>query len=717
MIWPEIRASEGFLGSNGRILPDEMRTGSSALTIEATAGNRKKFKMLAYSGGKLALKEYDLPVVVDLAGMTIAAQAMPMLGEHHGKAGESESIAITAKGLEISGYVDAETDDGKLIVAAKKGGFDWEGSIGASVQAMEVYAAGESVNVNGQTFTGPVYVARKTTLKETSFVKRGADTGATRVDIAASGVNAMEPKFEAFIKAAGFDPATITDPQKIFLKASFDAAEKAKETPPPAPTPTPTPIPAINAAADLQAIRDELKKDREERAEMARIADVTARCVGNPDVLATAIKEKWTPDRTELEILRRNRPDIQIITTDAGRTEIKASDCFEAALCISAGINEARVGKWFNEKIMNEATSQRFRGARLSTIMFEVIRAAGMHTRMGAITDETIRTALRADRKVRSGPDIRAEGFTSLSLSGILSNLANKRMIASYEAAAVVWPNFCAIRDHNDFKVHSRYRLDSTGSMRKLGPDGELKNISLQDATYTNQIDTYGGIIALTRQMQINDDMGAFLQIPDVFGRLARIRPEEAFFVLLLANATSFFHANNKNLITTASGVMTAANGIAAITLAETAFSNQVDPNNKPILVPPDRMLLGTVNYVPARNIYEGRMKITGKDQTEVSQNEHAGKYTPYKSAFVNNTAVKDENGAAITGQSSTVWWLFADPAVRCAIAMAFLNGNQIPTIQSEDAEFDTLGMQWRCFFDFGVGYEDPVAAVQINGA
>ncbi len=689
--------------------------------IEAAAGTRKKFKMLAYSGGKLALREYDLPVIVDLSGMTIAAQSMPMLGEHQGKAGESESIAITAKGLEISGFVDAETDDGKLIVAAKKGGFEWEGSIGASVQAMELYAAGESVAVNGQTFAGPVYVARKTTLKETSFVKRGADTGATRVDIAAThkGDSAMDPEFEAYIKASHFDPATITDPQKTFLKASFDAAKKAKETPPPpSPAPTPTPVSeTIKAGAEVQALRDELKKDREERAEQARIAEVTAKCAGHPQILATALKEKWNAERCELQILREGRPDIQIITTDAGRTEIKASDCLEASLCLSAGISEVRVGKWFNEKIMNEAVSQRFRGARLSTLMFETIRAAGMHARMGAINDETIRTALRADRKLRSAPDIRAEGFTSLSLSGILSNLANKRMIASYEAAAVVWPSFCAIRDHNDFKLHSRYRLDASGSMRKVGPDGELKNISLQDATYTNQIDTYGGIIALTRQMQINDDMGAFLQIPDVFGRLARIRPEEAFFVLLLANATSFFASGNRNIITGGGGLMSPTNGIDALTLAQTLFSNQIDPNNKPILVPPDRLLCGTVNYIPARNIYEGRVKITGKNSTEVGNNEHAGKYTPYQSAFVNNTAVKDENGTAISGQSSTVWWMFADPAVRCAIAMAFLNGNQIPTIQSEDAEFDTLGMQWRCFFDFGVGYEDPVAAVQINGA
>src|SRR5262245_30927624 len=137
---------DGFLTADGKkILPAEIcgAWGSSEIVIEAGAGARKKFKMLAYSGGKLALKESDLPVIVDLAGMTIAAQSMPMLGEHLGKAGESESIAVTARGLEISGYVDGETDDGKLIIAAGRGGFGWEGSIGASVQSMEVFGAGE----------------------------------------------------------------------------------------------------------------------------------------------------------------------------------------------------------------------------------------------------------------------------------------------------------------------------------------------------------------------------------------------------------------------------------------------------------------------------------------------------------------------------------------------------------------------------------------------
>src|SRR6185369_6333962 len=118
-------------------------------------------------------------------------------------------------------------------------------------------------------------------------------------------------------------------------------------------------------------------------------------------------------------------------------------------------------------------------------------------------------------------------------------------------------------------KVYTRYRLDASGALRKVGPDGELKHVTLNEASFTNQLDTYGAIIALTRQIRINDDLGAFLQLPQMFCRMARLAPEEAFFTLQLANTGSFFAAGNNNLITGAGGVLTAANVLAAITLAE----------------------------------------------------------------------------------------------------------------------------------------------------
>ena len=48
---------------------------------------------------------------------------------------------------------------------------------------------------------------------------------------------------------------------------------------------------------------------------------------------------------------------------------------------------------------------------------------------------------------------------------------------------------------------------------------------------------------------------------------------------------------------------------------------------------------------------------------------------------------------------------------------MAFLNGQRQPTVESADADFDTLGIQVRGYFDFGVSKGDKRAAYRMATA
>ena len=50
-------------------------------------------------------------------------------------------------------------------------------------------------------------------------------------------------------------------------------------------------------------------------------------------------------------------------------------------------------------------------------------------------------------------------------------------------------------------------------------------------------------------------------------------------------------------------------------------------------------------------------------------------------------------------------------------IEVAFLNGQQQPTIESARADFDTLGIDLRGFFDFGVDWIDYRGGVKSKGA
>ena len=161
------------------------------LTITASGG-QKRFSMRAYSGGKLFLKEFPWPVVVDLEGMQVESQQLPCPWDHDDtkRVGQTDSVTITPRGPNVgvmaTGFLDTDSPRGKLIAAAKSGGFEWEASIGAPLlEALEEVPAGKPVTINGLPFVGPILVARRTLLREISFVDRGADLGQTHIAIAA----------------------------------------------------------------------------------------------------------------------------------------------------------------------------------------------------------------------------------------------------------------------------------------------------------------------------------------------------------------------------------------------------------------------------------------------------------------------------------------------------------------------------------------------------
>ena len=155
---------------------------------------------------------------------------------------------------------------------------------------------------------------------------------------------------------------------------------------------------------------------------------------------------------------------------------------------------------------------------------------------------------------------------------------------------------------------------------------------------------------------------------------------------------------------------------IAAMASAEKKFNDQVDSNGKPILVSPTKVLVGTTLKGDAQNIFDEKVIINGSSSKDTpAKNKMYNKYRPVVSPYMDNTNIKDQDGKAITGQSATRWHMLCDPAVRAALAVAFLNGQQTPTIQSSEAEFNVLGMQWRAFHDFGVGMEETTAAVMSD--
>lgn len=511
----------------------------------------------------------------------------------------------------------------------------------------------------------------------------------------------MNP-FEKYVKASGFDPDNLSEAQENFLRAAYDA-EKARieaESAPPSAAPDAPPAASIQAGASVDL--EKVKADAKEAAkiasgeEFARVSAINAFKAGDfagldepklGEIKAQAVKEDWTPDKAELELVRAARPKAPNVAS-FGRAPA-SSAILTAALCLTAGHpgDDLIKRKDFDEQTV-EAADKEFRGLGLQQLMVECCLAEGV-AMPRVFGNDTIRAA-----------------FTTTGLSGILGTTANKTLLKAYATIDSVARRVFSESDVKDFKQHTRYRMISGGHYAKVGADGMLPHGELSEDSYTQQIDTYGQIIALTRQMIINDDLGAFLQIPRMLGREAALALEEAAFTVLMANASSFFSAGHSNYET---GAATALQ-VSSLTAAEKLFIEQTDSKSKPIHLTPKILLVPPALKVTAEQLMTS-LKLFGSttaDKGKPSDNPHAGKFRPECSPYLSNSG--------LTGYSSVAWYLLGDPADVPAIEIAYLSGKRQPTVETGNVDFNQLGIYYRSWFDFGVAQQDYRAAVKEKG-
>lgn len=151
-------------------------------TIQAGAAGTKRgtFSGLAYAGGTLRVAQWSDPVVLDLAGVS-ASQHVRVLGDHStaitGLLGEAE-ISVSETGINVAGTIVPGAPAADRALAFADAGLSVPLSVGVEPARVERVRAGEQIEVNGRSFTGPIDVVRACTVREISMVGLGADPDA-----------------------------------------------------------------------------------------------------------------------------------------------------------------------------------------------------------------------------------------------------------------------------------------------------------------------------------------------------------------------------------------------------------------------------------------------------------------------------------------------------------------------------------------------------------
>lgn len=429
-------------------------------------------------------------------------------------------------------------------------------------------------------------------------------------------------------------------------------------------------------------------------AEASRIEAINGITAEYPEIRERAIAAGWTKEHTEdvisgVKAVAAKLPSAtgNIIVRNGPAVDAKA---IEAALCLQCGIAENTIIASCGQQAMDIADGH-LRGLGLKDVMVEAARIDGKSVGVG-FSNETIRAA-----------------FSTVSLPGILSNVANKRALQAFTAQESIAEKLCSAGDIADFKESERYRITDIGDLEIVQDGGELKDGGLGEDKATNKLDTYGKTFTLTRQMIYNDDLGEFLKIPTAMGTRAKRKIDQVFFTRLLANPTqgdgnalfSAAHNNYKAGATTALGVDSLEKAIAL-------FLDQTDSDGQPISVSPKFLLVPTCLFPLAQRLTMSALLVGGSTAAPAQNVISNYNLLPVASPYLANSKY--------TGNSDTGWYLFGDPSQVDTFEIGYFQGRRVPTVEKGETNFNTLGMGFRVYFDFGVREQDHRGMVFFKG-
>lgn len=463
-------------------------------------------------------------------------------------------------------------------------------------------------------------------------------------------------------------------------------------------------IRAMNAAAppaaqpvNAEAIRAQAQQD--ERARIKGIGEAVRLAGLGAEVSADMIGRGITLDAARGEIFATlAEKDAATPTHNQVRMGEDAGDKFArgvtAWLAIKGGAT-ALVARAINAKAPDTVAFDpgEFRGMTLVEVARRSLELAG------------VRPELDKMRMI-------AQAFTRISQStsdfpNILENIMGKILLGSYATQPDTWSAWCGRSTVPDFRASNRYRMGSFGALEAVNENGEFKNKSIPDAEKaTITATTKGNIINVSRQMIVNDDMGAFTSLLTMLGRAAGLSVESDAYSLLgqnsglgptQTNSQPLFDATRSNVGTGAAISAASLDADSAIMAAQTDPSGNEILNLTPSVLLVPRGLLGQANVI---------------NESQYDPDTLANK-SQMKPNVARGFFEKIVGTARLSG---TRRYMFANPAQYPVFEVAFLEGQESPVLETQSG-WRTDGAEMKVRFDYGVAAVDYRGGVTNAGA
>ena len=333
---------------------------------------------------------------------------------------------------------------------------------------------------------------------------------------------------------------------------------------------------------------------------------------------------------------------------------------------------------------------------------------------------------IRDTQAGRIAPARFAEAMTTSDFPILLGGIMDRTLLGGYREYHASYEMWCKInRNVKDFRTISRTFLNlADGALDSVAQQEEYPFAGAAEGQYTYAVQKFGRKFKFSWESFVNDNLGAFSEVPMALGRAAR-RTTARFATSLICGAAGpnpvFFSAANGNMMNGNNSALSQTSLAAAANLLAQQMDNGGEPifNDPAVLVVPPSLKLTAMQIVNALQIRAqnaGGADVAGTvqlDTVNLFQNLKIA-VEPYISRIIT---------AGTVGR--TAWFLAADPAQseRPAVELGFLQGHEEPQIAMKSpnavmvgggdvnafaGDFDTDSIEFRVRHVVGGTLMDP---------
>lgn len=348
-----------------------------------------------------------------------------------------------------------------------------------------------------------------------------------------------------------------------------------------------------------------------------------------------------------------------------------------------------------------------FRGKRIFDIALLCLEREGVRTN-GMSPLEVARLALGWDR-VGIGASSNSSGgeyHTTGSFPNLVRDVANKTLLRAYAEAAQTWRMWVNIAESApDFKTINRVGLGSASDL-ELVPEGmPFPQDGLADSREYYAVETRGKRFTYTREMLINDDLGALKTLARKYTLAAERTINKAVYAILtgspaMRDGVALFHSSHNNVVSASGGVPS----VAQLNKMQALHRTQTDPNNSLV------KLNNELKFVIVPALLEGNAVELVQSTANPASSGNSGIKNIWQSRY---TPVVESQ---LDLSSTAIWYTAGAYQDADHIEVAFLQGEESPVIEEEYC-FNTKGRNFDIHQTFGVKAIDWVNLARNVGS